>query len=208
MTTNEVLGKYQHLANLSMQYARDAFRQQSDGQYMYDYEQRNFIVNAAFLKFFFSWESYLEDIFKCILTGKPSIEGNIIPSLLQAQDEAHAGKIIIGVHKYFDWANHEYVIQISNILIGTPNPIHSAINSIRSDLQDMRTIRNASAHLTSTVQTPLNSLYQRLTGILKTDTIPSDILFKNEPSTRKTYWNYYKDLLDIAAENIAKGLVI
>lgn len=208
MTTIEALSKYRHLSNLSMQYASDAFKRLPDGQYIYDSEQQNFITNAAFLKFFISWESYLEDIFKCILSGEPSIGGAIIPTLVHAQNEDHAREIIVGVHKYFDWANHEFVLRISDILIGIPNPVHSAINSIKSNLQDMRTLRNASAHITSTTQTPLNSLYQRLSGMQKNDTIPSDILFENEPTTQKTYWNYYKDLLDIAAENIAKGIIV
>jgi len=207
MSTNDVLSQYRDTVFDARQYASDAFQQKPDGAYVYDEAHRGFIVDAAILKFFIAWETFLESIFKCFLLGERTIEGTLVSSCVNARNEQHAGKLLIGTSKYFDWANPEYVCTLSKLFLNENNPIDSSLRSIYSDLYDLRTIRNAAAHMVETTRKPLESLAQRKTGRMQVGIKPYSFVLMTESGNR-TYWDYYQQILDIAAENIAKGVVV
>lgn len=208
MSTSDVLNQYrQSVANARL-YASDAFRQNHDGAYLYDESHRDFIVNAAILKFFIAWETFLESIFKCFILGEQTIEGTNVHTWVQARDDVHANRLLVGVNKYFDWANQELVCQLSRLYFDIDNPIDSALRQIFSDLNDLKTIRNAAAHMTQTTKGPIEALAQRKTGYQIPGITPSKLIFYREASTGLDYWDYYQQILDVAAENIAKGIVI
>ena len=200
MTTNDVLKQYRDSVIIAMSYASDAFAKKTDGTDLYDEAHQGFIVDAAFLKFFIAWESFLESIFKCYLLGEKTTSGNTITTCVKARNETHARKLLIGINKFFDWANPEYVRTLSKMYLDDINPIDS-------DLLDLRTIRNAAAHMVETTRKPLESLAQRKTGRMQAGIKLSDFILMFE-SGERTYWEYYKQILDIAAENIAKGNVV
>lgn len=207
MSTNEVLNLYRNTVINARQYASDAFMQKPNGAYVYDEAHRGFIVDAAILKFFIAWETFLESIFKCFLLGKRTTEGTIVATCVNARNEQHAGKLLVGINKYFDWANPEYVCTLSKLYLDDNNPIDYSLKSIFSDLYDLRTIRNAAAHMVETTRKPLESLAQRKTGRMQIGIKPYTFILMIESGTR-TYWDYYQQILDITAENIAKGIVI
>lgn len=208
MSTNEALEQYRQSVADARQYAADAFLQNSDGTYLYDESHQNFIVDAAILKFFIAWETYLESIFKCYILGENTTLGTSVHTCVIARDEMHANALLIGMNKYFDWANQELVCKLSKLYFDNNNPIVSAINQISNDLRDLRTIRNSVAHITQTTQTQIEALAQRITGRMQTGITPSKLMFLQESNTGLDYWDYYQQKLDIAAENIAKGIVI
>lgn len=61
--------------------------------------------------------------------------------------------------------------------------------------------------MVETTRKPLESLAQRKTGRMQVGIKLSDFILMFE-SGERTYWEYYKQILDIAAENIAKGNVV
>jgi len=70
----------------------------------------------------------------------------------------------------------------------------------------MKTIRNASAHLTSSTQTPLESLAQRLFSTPQLGITLYELLTRPDPSTPgSTIFSMYKNKLLAAAEMIANG---
>lgn len=207
MSTNDVLDQYRNTVSNARQYASDAFRQNPDGTYIYDEAHRGFIVDAAILKFFIAWETFLESIFKCFLLGERTIGGTLVTSYVNARNEQHAGKLLIGTSKYFDWANPESVCKLSKLYLDDNNPIDNSLKAIFSDLYDLRTIRNAAAHMVETTRKPLESLAQRKTGRMQVGIKPYSFVFMIE-SEDNTYWDYYQQILDIAAENIAKGIIV
>ena len=206
MTISESLSIYRESVVKAKQYASDAFIQDSAGNYVYDEQQRDFIVDAAILKFFKAWETFLESTFKCYLLGEQTTEGTTVHICVTARDENHADKLLIGMNKYFDWANPEFVCKLSVLYLDEINPINASLNAIKSDLSDFRTIRNAAAHFTVTTRHPVEALAQRKTGNQHTGITPAKFIFMQE-STTGDYWNYYQQILDIAAENIAKGVI-
>lgn len=208
MSTNDVLDRYRVTVSYARQYASDAFRQNLDGTYVYDEAHRGFIVDAAIIKFFIAWETYLESIFKCFLLGEQTITGMVVRTYVTARDEDHASKLLVGMNKYFDWANQEFVCKLSRLYLDDNNPISSAISQIVTDLKDLRTIRNAAAHMTQTTRIPIEALAQRITGHQQLGITPSKLIFFTESATGMVYWDYYQQKLDIAAENIANGIVM
>lgn len=205
MTIAEVLKQYRSEVSDSNKYISEAFRLDKNGAYILDKSHRSFIVDAAILKFYKAWETYLESIFKCFLLGECTLKGTNIKTFAKARNEKHATKLLVGINKYFDWSNPEYVKQLSCLFLEESNIIESTINSISIELGDLRTIRNASAHLTATARKPLESLYQRKTGKQMNGVTPYDIILLTEPNSKITYWDFYQRTLDVAAENIANG---
>ena len=130
MSTNDVLSQYRDTVNNARQYASDAFKQRPDGTYVYDEDHRGFIVDAAILKFFIAWETFLESVFKCFLLGERTTNGTIVTSCVTARNEKHAGKLLIGTSKYFDWANPESVCILSKLYLEDNNPIDNSLKTI------------------------------------------------------------------------------
>ena len=73
----------------------------------------------------------------------------------------HAHRILIGTQKYVDWSNPEIIRRLCNLFFDPSNPFDTYIASINTDLFDLKTIRNAAAHLTSTTSQQLDSLATR-----------------------------------------------
>lgn len=207
MTVTECLQTYRHNVSIADSYMQSAFERLSDGSYKYGEQHRDFIVDAAFLKFFIAWETFLEGIFACFLMGEQTTSGTVVAKCVTPNNEDHAKKIMIGNNKYYDWTNHENVIQLSKLLLSSENPIEHAIFSIKRELSDLKTIRNAAAHLSTTTQGGLNGIASRLLGHEQHSMTPSKLILQNIPGTACTFWDDYKQKLDIAAENIAKGEV-
>jgi len=70
--------------------------------------------------------------------------------------------LVIGVQRYFDYGNHDYVRRMVNMYFENGYPYEPHLSAVSSDLADLRTMRNASAHITSTTQTVLESLALRI----------------------------------------------
>ena len=77
--------------------------------------------------------------------------------------------------------------------------------AIQTQLFDLKTIRNAAAHITSTTQTKLDSVASKLLNNQQTNSSVSELIVNNIPGTAQTVFEYYKELLDSTAESICKG---
>lgn len=73
-----------------------------------------------------------------------------------------AREMVIGINRYFDYANHDYVRRIVPMYFKGGYPFEPHLGAIASDLADLRTMRNASAHLSSTTQRALEALALRV----------------------------------------------
>ncbi len=200
---NTIITTYRDAVNKATQYMQAAYAKNGDGGYMYSQEHQRFIVDASVLKFFIAWETFLESVFSAFLLKKQTLQGTYVNTFVTAVDFEHAKKLLVGTNTYFDWANPDKVITLSKLYLGEINPIYNAVASIKSDLFDLKTIRNAAAHLSSTTQKSLESMVQRKTGRLAIGIKPADFMISTYNGT--VYWYYYKDLLDAAAESIANG---
>jgi hypothetical protein len=181
-----------------------AYEQDSNGNDIFDSTKKDFVISSAFLKMFIFWESFLEDSFSKYLTGESSTDGTGVTCYVSPNDREHALKILIGTQKYVDWANQEIVRRLAKLFMENGDPLASNIASISGELSDLKTIRNAAAHLSSTTRHQLDALSTRVLGRNITNTDVATFMMQLHPlDSTKTVLQYYQNLLDIAAENIA-----
>lgn len=141
-----------------------AFTQDAGGAYFLTPPERSFVVDSAFLRIFIAWEGFLEEVFVSYLLGQPSAAGKLAVRHAIPSSEQHARDILIGTQKYVDWANPEIVRRLARLYFVNGEPIEPVISSIQNDLFDLRTVRNAAAHLTSTTGKSLDALASRRLG--------------------------------------------
>lgn len=185
-----------------------AFQQDSNGKYVLPQNQREFITDSAFLKIFIAWETFLEDCFIQYMLGEPSILGNTITRYIQPKNKDHAHSLLIGTQRYVDWSNPDTLRTLCNIYFeDRNNPFERSISSLFSDLRDLKTIRNAAAHLSSTTQPQLDSLGSKKLKKPLHNLKVFDVIFAIDPDSNpsKTFFTTYIDKLDVAAEGIANG---
>lgn len=206
MTTSECLQNYRDSVQNIESYILEAHQQNPAGVYIHTEAYRQFVIAAAVVRFSIAWEGFLENISCSYLMGELDTQGNQVPCCVRARDEKHASRLLIGTNTYFDWTNPDKIVQLSTLYFNPDNPIKTGVSSVMSDLKDLKTIRNAAAHISVSTQGSLNSLATRLKGSQVTNAIVADVVNYNMPDGR-TVWQYFKDLLDAAAESISKGQV-
>lgn len=181
-----------------------AFEQDHAGDELFDDTKKDFLISSSFLKMFIFWESFIEEAFSKYLTGEVSTDNTEVSCFVSPIDRQHALKILIGTQKYVDWANHEIVRRLAHLYLENGDPLGSNISAISSELADLKTIRNAAAHLSSTTRTQLDALATRVLSKPVHNTTVADFVMHIHPSDEtKTVLQYYQNILDIAAENIA-----
>ena len=184
-----------------------AFQQDGDGNYVLPQNQREFITDSAYIKIFITWETFLENSFTQYMLGEPSILGNAITRYVQPLNEKHANSLLIGTQRYVDWSNPETVKKLSILYFAPGNPFDIFISSMISDLFDLKTIRNAAVHLSSTTRQQLDSIGTRKLRRFCNNLNVSDIIFAVDPdsATNETILATYLNKLDLSAEGIANG---
>lgn len=163
-------------------------------------DEIRFITESSFLKAFIAWETFLERSFILYITGLPNKAGFIAIRHASPLSGEHAANMLKGTQKYVDWSNPEIVRKLANLYLQNGDPINSVISSINSDLFDLKTIRNAAAHLTTTTITPLNALAQRKIGTTTTNINVGDFIMTPDPtSPTLTIFESYLKTLEAAA---------
>lgn len=176
------------------------------GNNLWANDEISFITESSFLKMFIAWESFLEKSFILYLTGNPSTSGNLLAKYADPVDQEHAHKMLMGVMRYVDWTTPETVRKFANLYFDSGEPYQTTLNSINADLLDLKTIRNAAAHLSTTTTQQLDILANRKLGILHTGISVYDLLTSNNPTlTGKTILQSYQDVFDTAANLIANA---
>ena len=207
MTAADCLQRYRDAVIEAESFITEAHTKDNEGNYIHPEAFRSFVVSSAVVLFSIAWESFLENIYCSFLIGEPDTQGRVVPCCVTAIDEDHAHRLLIGTNKYFDWTNPELVVKLSLLYLDNNNPLKTAINSANTDLFDLKNIRNAAAHTSSTTQKSLDSIASRLFGHQMYNTTVTEVISFTRPDG-KNMWTYYKDLLDVAAENVANGQVI
>ena len=179
----------------------------ASGSYKINSNLRKFICESAFLKIFIAWETFLERSFIDYLMGEPSVQNNRPAKWANPTDESHANQFLVGTQRYVDWANPEITRRLSKIYFHQGYVFNSQLGSVNNDLLDLRTIRNSSAHLSSSTSSKLDALSTRLLNRTCTNYTAYKLLFSINPNSTigDTILKYYLDILDVSAEIIANG---
>lgn len=124
-------------------------------------EIRIFMTEAAVLKCYIGWERYLEQSFAHYLLGAPSTTGKRVIAYAHPPSFDHALKLPIGTQRYMDWGNPQTVLKVADLFLQDGEPYKSSISAILGDLTDMRAIRNAAAHLSTSTSEQLDKIALR-----------------------------------------------
>lgn len=165
------------------------------------------ITVAAFLNLFIAWERFLESSFANLMIGNPTISGALPIRYVTPPSLEDAKSLIIGINRYFDYANHDNIKRISLMYFRDGYPFEPHISSIFSDLADLKTMRNSSAHMSSTTHQALESLAVRIVGQPQPGISLYRLLTTLDPrsTNQDTVFLTYKDKLLVTAELIATG---
>ena len=165
------------------------------------------ITIAAFLNLFIAWEGFLEDAMTKLMSGSPTISGKFPTRYVIPPTQVAAKELVIGNNKYFDYANIDFVKRLTKMYFDSGYPFEPHLSSISSDLADLRTMRNASAHITSTTQRALEALAQRIFVTPRPGITLYQLLTAVHPHSPsgQTVFSESKDKLLVAAGLIANG---
>jgi hypothetical protein len=122
---------------------------------------RAFMTEAAVLKCYIGWERFLEQSFAHYMLGAASTTGKKVVAYAQPPSIAHALRMPIGTQRYMDWGNPQIVLKVADLFLENGEPYKSCISAILSDLTDMRAIRNAAAHLSTSTSEQLDKIALR-----------------------------------------------
>jgi hypothetical protein len=165
------------------------------------------ITVAAFLNMFIAWETFLEASLTELMTGIRTISGTAPNRYVRPVDLTAARKLIVWIGRYFDYANHQNLIKVVTMYFEHGYPYEPHLSAIYSDLEDLRTMRNASAHVSSTTQTALESLAVRILGQPQPGVSLYQLLTMLDPRSAagETIFLTYKNKLVVTAELISQG---
>jgi hypothetical protein len=168
---------------------------------------REQITVAALLNLFVAWETFLEAAIIDLMVGGTTTDGRAPVKYVSPLHISVARDMIVGVMRFFDYANHDYVRRIVNIFFQNGRPFEPHLSSILTHLADLRTMRNASAHITVNTQTSLESLARGIFGVPRPGITLYQLLTAADPRSngRNTIFGTYRDLLLTTAELIARG---
>jgi hypothetical protein len=168
---------------------------------------RQQITVAAFLNLYVAWETFLERSLVELMIGAPTLSGRVPVKYVFPAGPNAARAFVIGINRYFDYGNQDYFKKIVAMYFENGYPYEPHLSSITSELSDLRTMRHASAHITSTTQTALEGLAQRIFTAPQPGITLYNLLTRNDPRslTAETVFFTAKTTLVVAAQLIANG---
>ena len=207
MTIADILQDFQLSVQQVDSLVVNAHRTDAAGVFLFPAIDREQITVAGLLNLFIAWESFLEGSLAELMTGAVTISGGIpvryvIPPTIDA-----ARTMVLGISRYFDYANIDNVKKIVSQYFDKGYPYEPHISGVTTDLNDLRTMRNASAHISISTQRALESLAQRLLHTPKSGIKLYDLLTAPVPTGTMgaTVLSEYKDKLLVVAGLIAQG---
>jgi hypothetical protein len=156
---------------------------------------------------FIVWERFLEQSFVRYLMGAPSTTGSQLVKYAQPVDEGHAHRIVIGTLRYFDWSLPEKIRIVAGLFFANGEPFETVLKGVHSELMDLKTLRNAAAHLSTSTSGQLDALGTRLLKQPVSQIDVYDLLLASAPGSTggATILQGLLDTLDAAAEAIARA---
>jgi hypothetical protein len=199
-----LLTEFREAVTISNRLIAAAHVKDTTGAFAWNEADRFVVVEAAFLKVFIAWETIQEKSFLEFLMGAPSASGSVMPCFVQPKDRAHAVRLLIGMGRFVDWSTPDPVRRLANNFLANGEPFESVLASIYSDLIDLKTIRNAAAHVSTTTIQPLDALASRKLQRNISGISPAAFLLSPDPTSSlgSTIFEGYTSVLDAAAQRI------
>lgn len=114
--------------------------------------------------------------------------------------------MVRGTQRFVKWNSPDAVRILSKIYFDNGDPYETALAGIAQPLSDLRCIRNATAHLTSTTQYALEAVATRILGAGVVGITVDDLLLRQDwRRPPNTVLQTLIDTLDVAADQISNG---
>ena len=203
MSPKKVLREFQSTIAQTKSFIATAHAMDTNGKYLRSIEERVLITESSFLRIFIAWEAFLEKSFVNYLRGKKSLTGKKIKRYAKPVDDNHAMKLLIGTNRYVKWSNSQTVRKLAELFFENGEPFETILASIETDLNDLQTIRNAAAHISSTTSRELDGLGTRKLKKPCLNIHVYDLILAIDPNiTSNTILKTYTDILDVASTQI------
>jgi hypothetical protein len=181
----------------------------ASGAYKFPAPLRRFVVESSFLRIFIAWETFLEDVFMKYMMGEEPIVTPIAHRYATPIDLTHAKSFLIGLNsrQFIDWSTPDSIRKLSLIYFGPANILNDTIGAIYTDFLNLKTIRNAAAHMSSSTSSKLDVLATNIMGSPQAGISASRLLLwiNPVPPVPETLISYYINILDTSAELIVNG---
>jgi hypothetical protein len=203
----QALAEFQASATQCDSLIANAHQLDADGKSILPELDQRQITVAAFLNLFVAWETFLEEVLAQLMAGEPTISGRAPTRYVSPPTEEAARLLVVGVQRYFDYGNQENIRKVVRMYFEGGYPFEPHLSAIVADLADLRTMRNASAHLTSTTRAALEGLAQRIFSTPRIGIDLYSLLMLRDPrsETDNTVFAECRQKLLVVAEIIAKG---
>jgi hypothetical protein len=185
----------------------DAHRVDAAGAPLFSKRSQQQITIAAFLNFFIAWETLLEEVITKLMSGEATTSGRAPLRRVSPASVVEAHSMLIGVARYFDFANIDNVRKMCALYFDAGYPFEPHLSGIAKDLWDLKAMRNASAHITTTTQRSLEAVAQSILGRSVPDIDLYTLLLSRPAGSAvgATVYSEYKSRIDIAAGLIVAG---
>lgn len=159
-----LLSSFDQAVATALQTTQRAHQLDASGSYEFALDQREMISQAAFVRIFIAFEEFLEKSFEYYGMGGRSLAGNTASCYAAAPTAEHLRRMFIGLMRFVDWSTPEKVRDLAKLYFVNGEPFHTPIAAADAVLRDMKTVRNAASHVSTTTTAPAEALYARWTS--------------------------------------------
>ncbi len=171
----------------------------TSGSYEFPLDQRGLITQAAFVRIFIAFEEFLERTFEHYGMGGLSLAGNAATCYATAPSAEHLQRMFIGLMRFMDWSAPDKVRELARLYFVNGEPFDAAIAGVDTILRDMKTVRNAASHVSTTTTAQADALYARWTSKPLAGATAYQILTATGSTTGTTFLTH--------AEQVLRGVV-
>jgi hypothetical protein len=172
----------------------------ASGNYEFPLDQRELITQAAFVRIFVAFEEFLEKSFEHYGMGGQSLAGNTATCYAAAPSAQHLQRMFIGLLRFMDWSTPEKVRELAGLYFANGEPFDSPIAAVDTTLRDMKTVRNAASHVSTTTTAQAEALYARWTSQPLAGATAYQVLTALGTTTGTTFMTH--------AEQVLRGVVM
>lgn len=175
----------------------------TSGVYVRSLAERSMVTNACFLNVFIALEEFLEASFVHYMTGRMSTAKWRPEKYSRGLTADHAHRMLVANANYVDWSTPEKVLKLANLYFKDGEPFRTPLASAYSHINDMKKVRNSTAHTSRTTQDALNAVFTRWTGIPSMDRVAYEVLMAEEASGFETFYGASERIVATVMSSIA-----
>ncbi|MEX8031900.1 hypothetical protein AB6V29_02590 [Microbacterium sp. 20-116] len=175
----------------------------SSGAYERSLAERELISNACFLSVFIALEEFYEAAFAHYLVGRMSTARWKPSKYGRPPSTDHAQKMLIGTQRYVDWSTPSTVVRLADLYFVDGEPFRTPIASAQEHLNRMKTVRNATAHISVTTQAALDAVHAKWTGSAATGVTAYGTLMSTGLSGSHSFYGYTETVVQAIMLDIA-----